>query len=189
MANKGLQHVVFAKKITGGYANLVHISPAARVAVTMTKAEGNDYGDDRLVDTESQVTGADIEVELNHDEKNIYNYLLGHVDTSTGYETQFAVDDDPPVLGMGFLVKSRVTSGTVWVGTVFKEVKFSEPNITAQTKAESVNFQHITIPGKMLIPEDGTYKIRKEFTTASAAVAWIDGKLGGDVLVEEDINP
>lgn len=174
MAKKGLRHVVFAEKTTSGYTNGKHISPAVRVSINLTKAEGKDYGDDMVVDTESSVTGADVEVELNHDEDDLYTYLLGHKEQTTGNTIEFSVDDEPPILGMGFVVNSTVTAGRKWVATWVNQVRFSEPNDEANTKTDSINFQHVTLTGDMIVPDDGIWKLRKEFTTASAAIAWVD---------------
>ena len=179
MAKKGLKHVVFAEKTSSGsYTNGKHVSPAVRVSINLTKAEGKDYGDDMVVDSESSVTGADIEVELNHDEVDIYTFLLGHREESVGNVVNFSVDDTPPIVGMGYVVNSTVTEGNRWVGIWVNEAKFSEPNNEANTKTDSINFQHITLSGDMLIPEDGIWMKRKVFTTASAAIAWIDGLAG-----------
>ena len=180
MAKKGLKHVVFAELTSAGaYTNAKHISPAVRVSVSLTKAEGKDYGDDVVVDSESAVTGGTVEVELNHDEDDIYTFLLGHKEDSVGNEIKYNTDDEPPIVGMGYIQNATLTDGRRWIAEWIYQVKFSEPDEEANTKTDSVSFQHTTITGDMMVQGDGNWKRRKVFTTASAAIAWVDAIASG----------
>lgn len=182
MARKGLKHVVFAERSTAGtYSDAIRVSPAVRVAVNLTKAEGDDYGDDYVVDSEATVTGGTVEVELNHDEDEIYSFLLGHAKDSSTSVITYDIADEPPVVGMGFVQPATQSSGRVWIAEWITEMKFSEPNEEAGTKTESVNFRHTTLSGKILIPDDGEWKTRKVFSTAADAIAWVDTQAGGNI--------
>ena len=188
MARKGLKHVVFAEQSTAGtYSDGIRVSPAVRVSINLTKAEGDDYGDDYVVDTEASVTGGSVEVELNHDEDEIYSFLLGHEKDGTSGVIAFDVDDEPPIVGMGFVQPATTSAGRVWIAEWINQIKFSDPNEEANTKTDSVSFNHTTITGKILIPSDGEWKSRKTFDTAADAITWVDTQAGSDIddLVED----
>lgn len=190
MAKKGLKYVVFAKKTTAGsYMDGIRISPAVRVSVNLTKAEGKDYGDDIVVDSESSVTGGTVEVELNHDESEIHTYLLGHEEDTSTHEIDFNVNDTPDPVGMGFLQPASMAGGTKWIGVWINEVKFSDPNEEANTKTDSVNFQHTTLSGEMIVQDDGLWKTRKVFNSAADGIAWITEKAGGTITVVGTASP
>lgn len=182
MAKKGLKHVVFAKKTTAGaYMDGIRLSPAVRVSLSLNKAEGKDYGDDIVVDSESSVTGGTVEVELNHDENEIYTYLLGHDEDTTTHEIDFNVNDVVDPVGMGFLQPASMAGGNKWIGIWVDEVRFSDPDEEANTKTDSVTFAHITLSGDIIVQDDGQWKTRKVFATAADGIAWLAEKAGGTV--------
>ena len=182
MAKKGLKHVVFAEKTTAGsYTDGIRISPAVRVSLNLNKAEGKDYGDDVVVDSESSVTGGTMEVELNHDEDEIYTYLLGHEKDTTTNEIDFNVNDSPKAVGAGYIQPASMAGGNKWIAEWVTEVKFSDPNEEANTKTDSVSFVHTTLSGDIIVQDDGQWKTRKVFDTAAAAIAWVEEKAGGNV--------
>jgi phi13 family phage major tail protein len=181
MAKKGIRYAVFATATIAAngtitYANGKYISPVVGFNGAMNKASGKDYGDDRIVDTENSVTGGTLTVELNNDEDDIYTYLLGHTKATGGASNTitYNIDDVAPKVGVGALGKS----GDKWVAKWYALVQFSEPNDDNSTKTESVTFQHVTLEGEILIPEDGNWKEREVFDTEAAAKNWLNGKAG-----------
>ena len=175
MAKKGLRYVAFGILGNDGtYSNGKHLSPAAALSGNATVSDVKDYGDDRAVETDKSVTGGTLTVELNNDDDELYTYLLGHSKDGTSGEIDHLVDDVAPFVGVGCIGQS----GSAWVSKLYKKVQFTEPNDENATKEENVTFNHITLEGDILIPEDGSWKLRKTFTTLAAAKTWLNGKLG-----------
>lgn len=182
MAKKGLKYVVFATATENNgvisYSSGKHISPAAGFNGSINQSNGKDWGDDRVVDTDNAVTGGTLTVELNQDEDDIYTYLLGH-EKRTGSGADPAImykeTDVAPYVGVGAI---GVSTGGKWVGKWYAKVQFHEPSDDNATKQENVTFNHITLEGDILIPEDGMWKERETFESESAAKTWLNSKAG-----------
>lgn len=174
MAKKGLEYVVFGLlQEDGSYKDGKYLSPAANMSGSATKANAKDYGDNRAVETDNSVTGGTLTVELNNDVDEIYSFLLGHkVDDEKGII--FDVNDVPPFVGVGAIGKSEGE----YVAKFYTKVQFSEPNDDNATKEENTTFNHVSLEGEILIPENGLWKERKRFATLPEAKTWLDGKAG-----------
>lgn len=176
MAKKGIEYAVFGllDEKTGSYNGGKYLSPVAGFNGTPTKANVTDYGDNRALETDNSVTGGTLSVELNNDDDDIYVFLLGHKKDEESGEISYNVNDIPPYVGCGAIGKS----GNKYVAKFYKKVQFSEPNDENQTKQENTTFNHVTVEGTILIPEDGEWKLREEFDTLAAAKAWLNEKVG-----------
>ena len=177
MSKKGLRYVAFGKwSAAGTYTDGKYLSPAASLSGSANISDVKDYGDDRVVETDKTVTGGTLTVELNNDDDEMYTYLLGH--TATGEQGAQVIasnaDDVAPFVGVGCVGQS----GSLWVAKIYKKVQFGEPNDENATKEENVAFNHITLEGDILIPEDGLWKLRQSFSTLAAAKTWINTTLG-----------
>ena len=170
MSKKGLRYVAFAKLNSDGtYSNGKHLSPAAALSGSPNVSDVKDYGDDRVVETDKTVTGGTLTVELNNDEDELYTYLLGHTQGTDGVIVHNA-DDIAPFVGVACCGEN----GSKWTVKVYKKVQFGEAADENSTKEENVTFNHITLEGDILIPEDGKWKLRQSFDTLTAAKTYID---------------
>lgn len=176
MAKKGIEYCVFGKlQEDGSYTDGKYLSPAAKFDGNPTKSNAKDYGDNRVVDTESAVTGGTLTVELNDDEDELYTYLLGHKErTEGGGEIAYNTEDEAPFVGVGAVGKS----GKKYVAKFYPKVQFSEPNDENSTRQENTTFNHITLEGEIIVPEDGEWKRRKTFATLKEAKEYLNGILG-----------
>ena len=178
MSKKGLRYVVFGKlKNDGTYENGVHLSPAAALSGSANVSDVKDYGDDRVVETDKTVTGGTLTVELNNDEDELYSFLLGHATGATGANEGVIIhnaEDEAQFVGVGCVGKN----GAKWTAKFYTKVQFAEPSDENTTKDESVTFNHITLEGDILIPEDGIWKLRESFDTLEAAKTWLNTKVG-----------
>lgn len=182
MAKKGIRYAVFATRTetvsegttTVTYSNGANISPVVTFNGSINASNQKDYGDDIVQEVDNSVTGGTLSVELNNDEDDIYTMLLGHSQDSTSSEIAFDEEDVTPYIGVGAIGKS----GSSWVGKWYPKVQFKEPNDDNQTKQENVTFGHISLEGEILVPEDGTWKVRKTFDSLAAAKTWLNGKAG-----------
>ena len=179
MAKKGIRYAVFATATEAAdgtitYAGGKNISPVAGFNASINSSNGKDYGDDRVVDTDNTMTGGTLSVELNNDEDDIYTMLLGHTKATGASDNTitYNVDDVAPFVGSGAIGRS----GNKWVAKWYRKVQFHEPNDDNSTKQENVTFNHVTLEGEILIPDDGNWKERQEFATFAAAKTWLDGR-------------
>ncbi|TGX99186.1 hypothetical protein E5357_06130 [Hominisplanchenecus murintestinalis] len=175
MAKKGIEYTVFGiLQEDGSYKDGKYLSPVANFNGTPNKSNVVDYGDDRALETDNSVTGGTLSIEMNNDDEETYTFLLGHKkDEETG-EIIYDVNDIPPYVGCGAIG----TSGKKKVVKFYTKVQFGEPNDENTTRQESTTFNHSTLEGTILIPEDGVWKIRKEFDTLKEAKAWLNEKVG-----------
>ena len=175
MAKKGIEYAVFGllDEAKGTYSGGKYLSPVVNFNGSPTNANEIDYGDNRPLETDNSVTGGTLSVELNNDEDEIYEFLLGHEKTEDG-EISYNVNDDPPYVGAGAVGKS----GRKYAVKFYTKVQFREPNDDNTTRQGNTTFNHVTLEGTILIPEDGKWKIRKTFDTLEAAKAWLNEKVG-----------
>lgn len=175
MAKKGIEYVVFGKlQANGTYKDGKRLSPAAAFNGSATKSNVKDYGDNRAVETDNSVTGGTLTVELNDDTDEIYTYLLGNTQATDGEEIVSNADDIAPYVGVGAIGMS----GTKFVAKFYNKVQFSEPNDDNQTKQENTTFNHISLEGEILIPEDGNWRRRKTFATREEAKTYLNKIVG-----------
>ena len=175
MSKKGLRYVAFGKlQNDGTYSQGKHLSPAASLSGSANISDVKDYGDDRVVETDKSVTGGTLSVELNNDEDELYTYLLGHTQTTDGLIKHNADTDIAPFVGVGVVGQN----GSQWTAKIYKKVQFGEPTDENTTKEETVAFNHITLEGDILIPDDGEWKLRKSFSSLADAKSYVNTTLG-----------
>lgn len=176
MARKGLDYVAFAKYSylngTTTYSQGVKLSTAASFNANINSNVVNDYGDNRSVETVSEVTGGDVSAELNNDEAVLYAFLMGATVTENQGKTTIVsnANDVPPLVGAAAIGKT----GNVYRLKVYKKCQFSEPNDENTTKQESTVFTHTTVSGRIFIPEDGEWRIMEDYSTLADAIAAIE---------------
>lgn len=175
MAKKGIRYAVFGLWQEGGtYKDGKYLSPVASFNGSPTKSNVKDFGDDRIVETDNAVTGGTLSVELNNDDDELYTFLLGHEAAKEGGEIIHNADDTAPFVGVGAIGQS----GNKWVVKFYNKVQFSEPNDDNSTRQENTTFNHVTLEGEILIPEDGNWKRRKTFDTLAEAKTYLNGIVG-----------
>ena len=171
MAKKGLSYSAFShyhyeNGITT-YTDGRKLSPAAAFNAGIAAADVIDYGDDHDVEVYDAVTGGNLTVELNNDNDEMYTYLLGA--KMDGESVVSNTRDEHPYLGAAVIGPS----GDKYVAKVYKKCRFSEPADDNATRTDTITFGHLSIPGRILIPEDGEWRIRQSFETLEAAIAWV----------------
>lgn len=177
MAKVGIRYAVFGvlDEKTGTYSKGANISPVAGYNGTPTASDVTDYGDDRALESDQTVTGGSLSVELNRDDDQIYSLCLGHKVDETTKEITYSVDDVAPYMGTGAI--GRNSDGS-WVAKFYTKVKFKEPNDENSTKQENTTFNHATIEGNILIPENGVWKKRQTFKTEAEAKEYLNKLVG-----------
>lgn len=188
MAKTGFLYVCAGKMKDdeSGYTEGRHLGTSAAFNITVTSADVKDYGDNRVVETYTAVTGGTISLEKNDVTPENNAFLLGHtVDEKTG-EITFAQDDTAPFLGIGAIGTSTINNKNKYVGKFYRKVQFKEPNDENATKQDNVSFTHATLEGNMFVPEDGIWKEQKEFDVLEEAKAWLEAKAGITATPDEN---
>lgn len=186
MSKTGFLYVCAGKRKADGtgYVNGKHLGPSATFNIIPTTSDVKDYGDNQVVETDTSVTGATISLELNEMLEENNAYILGHtIDEETG-ETIFKQEDIAPELGIGAIGTSKHNNKNKYIGKFYTKVQFKEPNDENATKQESTTFGHTTLEGNVFVPEDGKWKIQKEFDNLYDAKEWLNEKVGMGITEE-----
>lgn len=171
------------KSDESGYEKGRYLGPSATFSITVTSSDVKDYGDNRVVETDTAVTGGTVSLELNEMLSENNAYILGHaVDEESG-EVTFSQDDIAPFLGLGAIGTSRRDGKNKYIGKFYKKVQFKEPNDENATRQENTNFTHSTLEGNMFVPEDGIWKEQNEFDTLEEAKEWLNKKVAITAVV------
>lgn len=179
MAKTGIKKVYVAKWAEGNkYTDGKRLGTTAGFNGNPNANDAADYGDNRNVETDKSVTGGTVSLEQNELTLEEKSYILGHKIDETSKDLIYNVDDVAPYLGIGAIGTSKRSGKGVYVGKWYSKVQFGEPNDENSTKQESTTFNHTTIDGSILIPEEGQWKYEQEFETEEAAESWLKQKAG-----------
>ena len=174
MSKNGIEYAVFGKKKSDGtYEDGCWISPVAGYNGAPNVVSGADYGDNHSLDPESYVSGGTLTVEFNRDQDAVYTFLLGHEQDSDG-EIAYNVNDEAPVVGTGAIGRSDGGYKAVF----YKEVQFHEPNDDNTTRNNSIQHNHLSVEGEIMIPDDGEWRLTKRFDSLSEAKAYLNALVG-----------
>lgn len=190
MAKTGFEFIYAAKLdesvsksfATARYCDGREIGPGASVNGSPTSSDVKDYGDDRVVETDTSVTGGTLSLELNEPTMENEAFLLGHALSEEGGMLRNA-NDIAPYVGVGFVGKSKRGNKTVFRAKVYLKTQFRVPNDENATKQEQVTFSHTTLEGSMFQLENGDWKDEKEHKTLAEAKKYILSILADGVSI------
>ena len=182
MANIGMRKVFIAKRtasgtydVTGGLESCGH---AVSVNLTPTWAEGQNYGDDMQVDSDSEFVSAALALGTTNVPAPFHNTMFGNTVSQDGKTITHNKDDEPPFVGTGFIGVEKVDNVRSFVASFLPKVKFREPDSTLNTKTNSITYSNPTVNGTVFTEDNGDWKIDEICTTEAAAVEWLQGKFG-----------
>jgi len=92
--------------------------------------------------------------------------------------------DSPGYFGFGFVIPKIKNKVRQYRAILFTKVQFGEPDETAETKGESINWQTPAIEGNVMRRIDEAWKEEITVTSLDTALAWLRGKL--NVAVQSD---
>ena len=162
------------------------VAEARSATLNWTRADGEFYGDDALLDTDNGIRGYELDFEPTGLSDSVRATLLGEsvLNTSEYYIT----DETTPDVGFGYVRRMRDnSSGTVvenFEAWWFYKVKFAQPNEQARTKEKTVEWRVPTINGTGMGvyltsgAEDPDFATHQTFTTLAAAKAYLNTKAG-----------
>lgn len=190
MAYTKLKHPVFATgTYTDGqaptYTGGVVVGKLMNANLSYTQADAKLYGDDALVMSDISVTGGDITMQVTHLLPAVEAAMLGMVAGSGENSTEYSLTDNvPPYGGFGYVRGGTKDDGTaVYTAYWLWRTTWAMSGENATTRGDQTEYQTPELKGTMMAAQiDNTGKsvfyTKKDFTTESAAIAYINGKAG-----------
>jgi nitrous oxide reductase accessory protein NosL len=182
MATMGLKYLAWAKLATEPddaaptYDAGIVIGKAVSTSLSVKNSEGKLYADDALAEYVSEFSSADFSAEADNISLENQGKLYGV--TYTDSELQFAGEDTAPYGAWGGYQVLSVQGVRKYRAHVYYKGKASIPDWSGATKGESISLGTEPIKATMMQPKYGPWRTIKEFSTESAAKAYVDAKLG-----------
>lgn len=192
MASFGLRYVAWAKMATEPTSAVptfdagAVIGKAVSVNLTVKNSEGELFADDLLAEYKSEFSSADLKLEV--DNISLANQAKLYGATYAADEMTFSVADAAPFGGIGGYQEVQVSGVTKYRAWFFPKARAALPDWSGATKGNSISFGTQPMNLKVLAPNYGPWYYVKEFTTAAAAQAYVDTKLGVAVWHEIDVQ-
>ena len=157
------------------------VAEARSATISWETADGEFYGDDKLLDVDNSKTGYTIDFEPTGLSDTVRQKLLGETASGTLYDVTDAVAPD---VGFGFIRVMRDDSGSATVTNYeawwFYKVKFSLNSEETATKEKNIEWRTPTLNGKgMAVSLDtgaNRFAQHSTFATLVAAKAYLNGK-------------
>lgn len=175
---------------TVSYASGGVMGKATQVDIEIETSEDNNlYADNGIAETDRQFTGGtltlstdDLSQDVNKAILGLKEQALGTIEGVDDEEVQELIYDEtqqPPYLGVGFIVKKVVGGVTKWRGIVLTKIMFSVPNDSATTQGESIEWQVPELSATIMRDDSTTHMWKREatFTTEAQAEAYIKNRL------------
>lgn len=160
----------------GTYGTPAAIGKAISMTVTPNFAEASLYGDDLMVEHDEAFTDADLTLGSTYMPVAMYNTLFGHTVTTT--DVTFDVDDSTPYVGIAAYAPKKVDGTTYYEAIFLVKCKMTEPEMSFETKGDSITYNTPEISGKAMTDSNGVWKYTSLCATEAAAVTWINSKFG-----------
>lgn len=162
--------------------------PLARgVDVTISieaDSDNNFYADNVLAESDRQsFSSGTLSLTVDGLKDAARKLISGVTSTQTAGQVIFDVYDQlavVPYVGVGFVVRYMEDGVTSYVPVVLKKVKFNDPEITAATQTESIDWQTQSLEGTIMRDDTANHAWRMigaEQTTEAAAYAAIQAVL------------
>lgn len=182
MAQIGLKYVVTGKyKESAGkatYASGVVIGKAIKADIKINCNDAKLYADDAVAESDRSFIDGTITLGVADLEAEKQAFLFGHeVDEETG-EIVANTADVAANVGVGFYSAKKVNGVRKYRAIFFKNVLFTEPSETLQTKEGTVSFATPSLEGNIMEDIEGIWKEESTFDTEAEAKSYLDKKVG-----------
>ena len=154
-----------------------------------TTDDNNLYADNAIAETDRSFAGGTLTLSTDDLSDTVSEAILG-LDTGTvgtidgvtdESVTELLYDDNQktPYLGVGFIVKKRVSGVYKWRGIVLTKVMFNVPADSATTQGETIEWQVPELTATIMRDDSATHTWKREatFTTEAQAEAYIKARL------------
>jgi len=174
MATYGAKYPCF--KSNTGTASGVVLGKLVSADVQFRIAEGEFYADDELDDFVAELTGADIDLELNDLSDTNEATLFGS--TKDQQNVIHINNDDSGPYGTFAFYRKKLSGGTTsYEGFAFTKVRAKRSKLSAKTKAQSTQLSGVPIQLVAMPDANGDVVLKETFQTAESCVTWIKSKV------------
>ena len=189
MAQIGLRYAVSAPLTedeqagTFTYGTGKVVAKAIKVEMNLNIADTPLYADDDIAERVREFVDGDINFTPDDLDNTIKAEWLGSelddetVDSTTVKVLKSSTDDLPGYHGFGFIIPKVKNNVRKYRAVLFTKVQFAEPNETAETKGQNINWQTPAITGKIMRRIDGNWKEETTVDSLATAKAWLASKL------------
>lgn len=159
--------------------------PGKAVSFTFepTVADAKLYADDSLAESDNRVTGGNVTMGIDRYDAETMAEILGHQYDSDTNEIVSTINDVSPYVGVGRITRIMVDNVQMFRATFLALCKFAEPSSDDSTMSESIEFSTYELTGTMAIPQSGTWRREKTFTTQADAISYLEGLFTPSVSV------
>lgn len=203
MAVKGLSIPVFGRynynpttgKVTysGGMIN----PHAIEYTLTPESTDNNPlYGDNQIIENDTpRFNGATLSLGIDELEQNVAEFILGvkiiqmsYGADKTAKVTVYDDEQTPPFLGVGIIEEHQINDVNRYKAVIMCKAQFNNPESTATTRGESIEWQTKTIEGNVSrsdeTSENGVHpwKTGAWFDSEAEAVTYLEYMLGVGTL-------
>ncbi|MBD5356513.1 MAG: hypothetical protein HDR88_06105 [Bacteroides sp.] len=149
----------------------VRIGRLVKADLSVTLASGELFADDVLAESVAEFASGSISMETDDMKDEIAAVVYGA--TVEDGVVHYAVGDDPPKGGFGYLKKLMRNKSTLYKACFYPLVKAALGNDTAQTKGSSITFGTTATTFTVYACETGGWRDTYEAETEAEALEWL----------------
>ena len=189
MPQIGLKYPVYApltEDETAGtctYAAGKVAGKAVKVDMSLNIAESTFYADDNASESTKEFIDGKITFVADDLDQSVKKDWLGNTIEKVTINTE-QIDvlvsndsDTPGYFGFGFILPKIKNKIRVYRVVIYTKVQFGEPDESAETKGQSINWQSPKIEGKIFRRIDGAWKREITVSSLPTAKAWLAQEL------------
>jgi len=194
MAKIGMKYPIFAPMTEGGstvtYSNAVVLAKAISADISITASDVKLYGDDGVAEVDKSFQDGTVTLDITDLSLENKALILGQDLVSAGIPGKPEImklvskgDDTSIYGGLGFYATEQVNNVRQYRAYLLRKTKFSEPNISLQTKGETTTFGTPTLNGTIERDITGEWKEEVVVTDEGDAKAWLN-----DIVNLNEVN-
>lgn len=194
MAKIGLSKPYYALYSASGntvsYSGGGIIAKAIEADIEVNSTDDNNLNaDNGVAETDRAFVSGNIKLTTDDLSQSVTKAMLGLTEEAitgitgiTDTDVKELIYDDrqaAPYLGIGFIIKKKISGEIRWRAVILRKVMFNVPNDSAKTQGQQIEWQTPEISGTFM-RDDGTYhqwKSEATFTTEAQAETYIKSKL------------
>ena len=166
---QGMKYGLFTAGSETSYDVAKEFKGAVSAEISPNVPDANLYADDALMEYASAFQDATIKLTAADDTDAVFADLLGRTQEATTQRWITTINDLVPYVGFGYIISKIVSGVPMFLVQFFPKVKFSPFVPSASTKGESMEFQTISVDGKILANTFGIWE--SHITVADLATA------------------
>jgi phi13 family phage major tail protein len=183
---QGMKYGLFAANSETSYQTPKEFKGAVSADISPDISEANLYSDDELSEYAAAFQDATITLTAADDTDEVFADLLGRTQEGSRWIT--TINDKIPYVGYGYIISKIVSGIPKFLVQFFPKLKFSPFVPSASTKGESMEFQTISVSGKILANKFGIWESHITVNDLTTARAELDNYFT-DPLVEPIAPP